>query len=150
MRQRLAAVNASIAFSPKPPALIPPTADPIADPRTQFPDSSTLGAQVRALAMYASQRQLTLPAAEYQFQRDPLAGMVRARMSFSLKTDYPRLRDFVEVILREMPNASLDRLSVRRESISQGQLDAQVSISLWAREALAQPRVVGGTQAVAR
>ena len=112
-----------------------------ADARAWLPDSTTLTAQLRALVLAAAQHQLMLPAADYQTQRDPATGIVRLTLNASLRADYLQLRGFIESTLREMPNTSIDRLSFRRDNIGQGQIDVQLSVSLWAREAQPPPRV---------
>lgn len=60
-------------------------------------------------------------------------GFERIRLHLPLRASYPQLRRFLESVLLELPNASLDQLSIKRGSVGEMQLDVAVRLSLWLR-----------------
>lgn len=113
------------------------------DVRSSLPPGESAGEQIRVVAQLAMTGQLSLPFADYLVQRDALIGVQRTILTATIKSDYLQTRDFIETLLRSMPNVSLDRLSFRRENISQQQVEVQLQLSIWGRSAEAQ-----GTSAI--
>ncbi|MBL0420156.1 hypothetical protein JI739_07325 [Ramlibacter sp. AW1] len=87
---------------------------------------------LRTIDRLAGHEQLALPSGEYR-QHEPAAaaGLTRVLVTQPIRASYPQLRRYLEAVLRELPSASLDHISVRRESIGQPQLEARVQWSLW-------------------
>jgi hypothetical protein len=56
--------------------------------------------------------------------------LCRYRVRLPLVGSYLQIRAFVEQSLQELPFASLDELSLRREGIASGELEAGLTLSL--------------------
>jgi hypothetical protein len=109
---------------------------PVADLRAALPAEESLDAQVQNLIQLAGAHRIELPTIDYATQRETATGLVRKTLSAPVRADYVAVREFAEALLRTMPNASLDRITFRRDNVNQPQVLAQLQISLWARGAV--------------
>lgn len=75
---------------------------------------------------------LEMPAVtgEYKLSCDAATRLCRYRVRLPLVGSYLQIRAFVEQSLLELPFASLDELSLRREAIGSGELEAGLTFSL--------------------
>lgn len=75
---------------------------------------------------------LDMPAVtgEYKLSCDAATGLCRYRVRLPLVGSYLQIRTFVEQSLLALPFASLDELSVRREGIASGELEAGLTFSM--------------------
>ena len=75
---------------------------------------------------------LEMPAVtgEYKLSCDAATRLCRYRVRLPLVGSYLQIRAFVEQSLLELPFASLDELSLRREGIGSGELEAGLTFSL--------------------
>ncbi len=108
-----------------------------AAPRARVIEAMLLGqpafeSQYQQLIEIAARHKIDLPRAEYLSTVDEPGGMVRVQVSLAVATRYPQFRAFIEEVLRNLPAASLDQFSVRREHVAQAQVEVWVRISFWA------------------
>jgi hypothetical protein len=75
---------------------------------------------------------LEMPAVtgEYKLSCDAATRLCRYRVRLPLVGSYLQIRAFVEQSLLELPFASLDELSLRREGIASPELEAGLTFSL--------------------
>lgn len=75
---------------------------------------------------------LEMPAVtgEYKLSCEAATRLCRYRVRLPLVGSYLQIRAFVEQSLQELPFASLDELSLRREGIASGELEAGLTLSL--------------------
>lgn len=96
--------------------------------------------QYQRLIEIATSRGIELPRAAYVTTLDEAGGLRRVQVSLSLAAGYPQFRSFIEEVLRTLPAVSLDQFAVKRDTVSQGQVDVMVQFSFWALlEPLARP-----------
>lgn len=96
--------------------------------------------QYQRLIDIASVRGIELPRAAYVTTWDEPGGLRRVQVSLSMAARYPQFRSFIEEALRALPGVSLDQFAVKRDNVSQGQIDVIVQMSFWAlREPPMQP-----------
>lgn len=97
-----------------------------------FPQITLLPDETEKLWAIAAQFQIDLQQGEYRLEADG-PGLVRYRVALPLRASYPRLRQFVNVILKEIPTVSIDGLRFERKKISETQLDAQIRLTFYFR-----------------
>lgn len=86
---------------------------------------------VRKMAALAQAEQIALHQGEYQQQQHATTRLVQVHVTQPVRATYPQLRAYVESVLRNLPNASLDQVAARRENVGQGQLEARLRWSFW-------------------
>lgn len=92
------------------------------------------GEQVQRIYRLAAANQVTVAQADFQLDGDT-SGIERLQISIPTKASYPQLRRFLEACLRELPNASLDRLALKRGQVGETSVEVKVHLSLWLRAA---------------
>lgn len=87
------------------------------------------GAEVVAMVM--DRRGLTWASTDYRETLDRPTGLRRVQMQVAVVAPYPQVRDLVEDLLRQMPRASVDALSLVREGAAQSVPTSRLTLSLW-------------------
>ena len=82
----------------------------------------------------AARHQVQLAQAEYRTVRGKPAGLVGVQVTYPVRGGYAQLRRFLAQVLREVPAASLDEVSFRRDAIAQGEVQATVRLTLHLKE----------------
>lgn len=99
------------------------------------PDEVTT--ELRQLYEFAESVQLVVQQADFQ-QSASSGGIGRLQVSLPIKGSYVQMRGFIELLLRSLPNASVDRLVLKRNQVGQAQLEASLHLSLWLRDKAAR------------
>jgi hypothetical protein len=97
-----------------------------------FPSSDELPSELERLHRLARRAGVELANGEYRLERRPV-GLWAYRVSLPVRGDYPRLREFLDAVLKHMPSASLDALRFERKKVADAQIEAQVRITLHVR-----------------
>lgn len=86
--------------------------------------------------VYAAARgeKLVLERGDYKGLRDVGVPLVRYQITLPVKGTYPQIRRFVAEILEEIPSASIDDISIKRDKIGSEAVDARIKISLYMRD----------------
>jgi len=79
----------------------------------------------------AKEAGVRLASGEYEFQRVEGLRLGRYRMSLPVQGSYEQVREFVAVVLKEVPAASLDDIALRREDIGSSELEARLRLTLY-------------------
>ena len=131
LRQALAIARAELRT---PPVATPAAADPdvqrLADFESRLGDPSNVATSLARIFAVARQSGLDLAQVEYRWQVDEAAIAERLVLQMPVKGNYQALRAFLEQVLAQIPFASLDDFGARREAISDGELSANLRISL--------------------
>ena len=88
-------------------------------------------AQVRRIANIARLHGITLPRAQYTSSRQSPSGIEHTDITFSFAAGYPQSRAFIEGVLREVPNASVDRVSLERDEAQGAEAQITLRLTLW-------------------
>jgi hypothetical protein len=96
----------------------------------QSPPSSEL---VRTMASLARAEQIVLAQSEYQQQFHSATQVTQLLVTQPVRGTYSQLRHYIESVLRTIPNASLEQIAARRDSVGQSQLEARLRWSVWIR-----------------
>ena len=86
---------------------------------------------VQRMAAIARSEGVALPQGDYQQQIHASTGVLQVHVHQPVRASYPQLRRYLEAVLREVPNASLDQVAARRDNVGQSQLEARLRWSLW-------------------
>jgi len=79
----------------------------------------------------ASRSGLSLDQGEYQWQFDRDSNIYRYQIHLPVKGNYGEIRKFCQMVLLELPFASLNEMNFQRESASDDALDANLSFTLY-------------------
>lgn len=128
---------------------------PVAPPATEEQQLQVLQATLRSgpeatelirrLGELARAEQIALSQAEYRQQFHASTQLVQLQVTQPLQTGYPKLKRYIENVLRTMPNVSLDQISARRENVGQSQLEVRLRWSFWTHAPRAAVRSGGRT-----
>jgi hypothetical protein len=96
----------------------------------QRDDAPTVVGKVFAQAAAAG---VELPRGQYEFvpSRDGVAA--RYRMTFPVRTTYPKLRDFMDRTLIALPAVAVEGLRIERKNVGDEQVDAELKLSAYVR-----------------
>jgi hypothetical protein len=108
------------------------TADPLAELYSRFPPIDGLTAQVERLHRLGRATGLQLQQAEYRLEVPP-AGLIAYRVSLPARGEYRALRQFMGLVLKEMPVAAVDRMRFERRKPGDAQLEAHIQLTLYFR-----------------
>lgn len=90
---------------------------------------------LKILFALAKKNELSLDAGEYQWQQDQASNTARYQMTLPVKGSYRAVRQFCAQVLLALPFASLDEMSLSRESASEDSVDATLAFTLYLRDA---------------
>lgn len=92
---------------------------------------TALSSVLRSLAQIAKAQGLTLVQSDFQTLGDSHGGLRQVQLTLPVNAAYPQLRRFVEEVLRQLHGVSVDHLGLKRETVSQGQIEARLKLSVW-------------------
>lgn len=87
------------------------------------------------LLAQAEQAQLTIDTAKYEIGATKSGAVVRYHMAFPIAGPYPKVRQFIDSTLKEIPALAIDSVSITRKSIGDETVEAQVRMTIFARSA---------------
>lgn len=90
-----------------------------------------LSTVLRALSQVAKAEGLALAQSDFQTLSDSQGGLRQVQLTLPLRVTYPKLRRFVEEVLRQLPGVSVDHLGIKREAVAQGQIEVRLKLSIW-------------------
>lgn len=97
----------------------------------RFPTLDGLQAEVESVYAHARAARLQLAQGEYRLEKG--AGLAAYRVTLPVRGSYPQVRQFIGLILKNMPTASLDGLRFDRKKAGDAQLEAQVRLTIYLR-----------------
>ena len=93
--------------------------------------SPDAGELVRTMVGLARTEQIQLAQSDYQRQFHGATQVSQVQVTQPVRATYPQLRRYIESVLRSVPNASLDQVTAKRDSVGQAQVEARLKWSLW-------------------
>lgn len=99
-----------------------------------FPPAQEASKWIATVYAAARGEKLVLERGDYKGLRDVGVPLVRYQMTLPVKGTYPQIRRFVAEILEEIPSASIDDISIKRDKIGSEAVDARIKISLYMRD----------------
>ena len=90
----------------------------------------------QAVALVEVQAQLTIDTAKYEIGATTKSGaVVRYNMAFPIAGPYPKVRQFIDATLKDIPALAIDSVSIARKTIGDDSVEAQVRMTIFARSA---------------
>lgn len=117
--------------------LSPATLEPQID--RLLPEEAPPTRLLERLFALAAQHDLQLRRGEYKAGQLQPIGVDSVQITLPLQGDYAQLRAWIADVLAEMPQASIERLALRRDDLVQRRLDADVMITLWRKSQGGRP-----------
>ncbi len=96
-----------------------------------FPTDKGIPAAFTRLHVLAAKHGLPLAQAEFRLTAQGAEPLARYSMVLPVKTEYARLRAFVDDVLRDMPSVALEELSLRRDDLKSELIDARLRLVLF-------------------
>lgn len=115
-----------------------PAADEAADPALAaraLPARDEVPALLRRLFAEAGRAHLAIDTAKYEVSVARTGGVVRTQIAFPVTGPYPEIRAFIDAALTELPAVGLGQLVLERKSIADGNVEAQLRMTLYTRSA---------------
>lgn len=100
---------------------------------TGFPESTQLSQLLGSLYKLAEHDGLRLAQGEYRLVEADALGMLQYRIVLPVSGSYPRIRHFLGSALAEIPGLALTQFNLHRERIGQGQIAADIELTLHLR-----------------
>jgi hypothetical protein len=138
LRERLVTANARMQAAPK--ARVEASVDSAQlDASAMLQGTQDLSGMIDRLFVSAKRHGLQLRSGEYKASHVRSVSVQSVQVTLPLTGDYRRIKAWLIELLETLPNASVDRLTLRRENASASQLDVDVVLTLWHRESAPGP-----------
>jgi len=98
-----------------------------------LPARTEMPAILRQLFDEATRAQLAVDTAKYEINTMTSSGVVRHQLAFPITGPYPQIRAFIDATLATMPAVALRELALERKSIADGNVEAQVRMTVYTR-----------------
>lgn len=95
-----------------------------------FPSEHKLPDAMEKLIAAAANKDLLLPQGEYQVSSEKIGMLLHYQVTLPIKGPYPKIRAFLDQVLTEVPNASLDKVKFERQKVGDSAVDATVMFTL--------------------
>jgi hypothetical protein len=89
------------------------------------------GLVLQLIAQIAKTKNISLSQSEIQTIQEGYGGLQQLQVTLPVRTGYIEMRQFIQEILRLLNGVSVDQITIKRENVSQGQLEARIKLSLW-------------------
>ena len=90
---------------------------------------------LRQLFDGATRAQLAVDTAKYEINATKSSDVVRYQITFPVTGPYPQIRAFLDATLATMPAVALHDLAIDRKSIGDGDVEAQLRMTVYTRSA---------------
>jgi hypothetical protein len=112
--------------------------DRVADPSAALltlPARADLPEVLGQLFREATRARIAVDTAKYEIKAMKSSGLVRFQITFPVTGPYPQVRAFIDATLGTMPAVALSELALERKSIGDGNVEAQIRMTVYARSA---------------
>lgn len=109
--------------------------DPDLDSLTQLNNrvyaQKDVGNLLQLIAQIAKAKNIPLAQSEIQTIKEGHAGLQQLQVTLPVRTGYIEMRQFIQEVLRQLNGVSVDQISIKRENVALGQLEARIKFSIW-------------------
>lgn len=92
---------------------------------------SDVGEVLQRISAIASTQGMRLAQSEFQTSSEGHGGLRQVQVTLPLRATYPQLRGWIEAVLRQIPGVSIDQITLKRETVAQGQAEIRIKLSIW-------------------
>ncbi|MFY9328346.1 MAG: hypothetical protein WAO76_10060 [Georgfuchsia sp.] len=100
-----------------------------------FPKGTTIPDWLGKIYAIAGQQNLDLDVGEYSLTQAKSGRLDQFRITFPVKGSYPQIRQFIGAALATAPALALDSLSLKRDKVGDGYVDARIVFLLYLEKA---------------
>jgi len=108
--------------------------DPAATAMRALPARTDIPAILRQLFNEAAHSHLAIDTGKYEIKETKTSGVVRYQIAFPVTGPYPHIRSFIDATLSRMPAVALNDLVFERKSIADGDVEAQLRMTVYTVE----------------
>lgn len=98
-----------------------------------FPNAESINATWGRISKLLEKSGLIVEHSVYESSPEKRAGLLRYHLNMPVKAAYPQIRDFLAEVIQAIPNAALENVSFKRESVDSPIVDANISLVLYVR-----------------
>jgi hypothetical protein len=98
-----------------------------------LPTRDQIPAVIGMMLQQAQQSGVELETGHYAYSPPKAGGVGRYELEFPVKAAYPRVRDFINRTLTEVPSAGLDKLHIERKVVGDTVVSADVRFAVFVR-----------------
>lgn len=106
-----------------------------------LPSHDAIPDQVKRLLASADKHGLQLAQGDYKALPQPNTAMLRYQIILPVKADYPRIINFLQSALQEMPSLTLESMQLKRTSIDAGEVEARLQLVIFVQNKRPKSRV---------
>jgi hypothetical protein len=96
----------------------------------KLPSAEALPDVLQKIFLAAQKHDLPLDTGDYELRRETAAQLTQLHIKFPVHGTYPQIREFLAAALKDVPALALESTTFRREHITEGSVDAEISFSL--------------------
>lgn len=96
----------------------------------QFPSVTKRSDSVNTLFLLAAKQSINLDEISYKLEHHQEDALAHYHVDFNIVAPYPRTRQYLNALLVALPHASLDTISMHRESASSADVETRVRLTL--------------------
>jgi Tfp pilus assembly protein PilO len=96
-----------------------------------FPRTDSTADWLARINQAAQSSRVTLQSGEYKLERRSEQKLARYQITLPMTGTYGQMREFIGTVLSQVPAASLDEVTLRRENVASQQIEARVRFTLY-------------------
>ena len=90
-----------------------------------------VGNLLQLIAQIAKTKNIPLAQSEIQTIKEGHGGLQQLQVTLPVRTGYIEMRQFIQELLRQLNGVSVDQISIKRENVASGLLEARIKLSIW-------------------
>ena len=90
-----------------------------------------VGNLLQLIVQIAKAKNISLAQSEIQTINEGYGGLQQLQVTLPVRTGYIEMRQFIQEVLRQLHGVSVDQISIKRENVALGQLEARIKLSIW-------------------
>lgn len=98
-----------------------------------FPNAESINATWGRISKLLEKSGLIVEHSVYESSPEKHAGLLRYHLNMPVKAAYPQIRDFLAEVIQTIPNAALENINFKRQSVDSSIVDANISLVIYVR-----------------
>jgi hypothetical protein len=90
-----------------------------------------VGHLLQLITQIAMTKNISLAQSDIQTIKEGHGGLQQLQVTLPVRTGYLEMRQFIQEVLRQLNGVSVDQISIKRENVASGHLEARIKLSLW-------------------
>lgn len=100
---------------------------------SNFPSAESINSTWEKLSKLVEKSGLMIDHSVYDSSPEKHAGLLRYHLNMPVKAAYPQIRGFLAEMIQTIPNAALENVNFKRESVDSPIVDANISLVVYVR-----------------